>query len=198
MAAANKIEEKLDKHLNSPFSLLARFKKWILGEEKPDSFTFWSVIINSIIAFIFLLWSLLSLSVLLFREIMKNEKNINVSEIIGKRGHQLGFDKGNDFIHELSLFHMLALVCWFIVIIGIVLQYRRNLYFIYFIGAGILIYILAMWIMLGFSYWVQDTTGFDKSIFFIICLSSGFHYYYLKQELNGGFKGMFNSNSEQD
>lgn len=196
MAAANKIEEKLDKHLNSPLSLLGQFKKWVLGNEKPDSFTFWSVIINSIIAFIFLFWSFLSLFVILSRRIMEKEKNINVTEIIGKRGHELGFDQKNDFIHELSLFHTLAIVCWIVVLIGVVLQYRRHLNFVFFIGSGIIIYLLAMWIMLGFSYWIHDTTGFDKSIFFIICLSSGFHYYYLKQELNGGFKGMFNSNSE--
>jgi hypothetical protein len=70
--------------------------------------------------------------------------------------------------------------------------------FIYFIGAGLFVYLIGMWIILGFSYWKSDTTGFDKSMFFLIILSTGFLYYYLKQELNGGFKGMFNSNSEQD
>lgn len=197
MAAANKIEEELDKHLNSPLSLLSRLKKWILGEEKPDSFTFWSVIINSIIAFIFLLWSILSLFVISSRDLLYEQKKINVPEIIEKRGLELGFQT-DEFAKALENFHLLAFICWCIVIVGIVLQYRRNLKFIYFIGCGLLVYIIGMWFMLGFSYWKSDTTGFDKSLFFLIILSSGFLYYYLKQELDGGFKGMFNSNSDQE
>ena len=197
MAAANKIEEELDKHLNSPLSLLSRLKKWILGEEKPDSFTFWSVIINSIIAFIFLLWSILSLFVISSRDLLYEQKKINVPDIIEKRGLELGFQT-DEFAKALENFHLLAFICWCIVIVGIVLQYRRNLKFIYFIGCGLLVYIIGMWFKLGFSYWKSDTTGFDKSLFFLIILSSGFLYYYLKQELDGGFKGMFNSNSDQE
>lgn len=196
--AANKIEEELDKHLNSPLSLLGKFKQFILGEEKPDSFTLWASIVNSIITFIFLLWSLLSLFVIHSRTLMESEKQINVSEIIGKRGHELGFDKSSDFIHELSLFHMLALVCWTVILIGVILQYRRNLIFVYFIGSGLIIYLITMWVNLGFDYWIQDTTGFDKTMFFIILAGTAFHFYFLKQELNGGFKGMFNSNSDQE
>jgi hypothetical protein len=197
MAAANKIEEKLDKHLNSPLSLLGQFKKWVLGEEKPDSFTFWSVTINTIISVIFLLWSIMSLFVIKSRDLMFEQKKINVSEIIEKRGLELGFQT-DEFANALENFHLLAFICWFVVVIGIVLQYRRNMNFIYFIGAGLFVYLIGMWIILGFSYWKSDTTGFDKSMFFLIILSTGFLYYYLKQELNGGFKGMFNSNSEQD
>jgi hypothetical protein len=197
MAAANKIEEKLDKHLNSPLSLLGQFKKWVLGEEKPDSFTFWSVTLNTIISVIFLLWSIMSLFVIKSRDLMFEQKKINVSEIIEKRGLELGFQT-DEFANALENFHLLAFICWFVVVIGIVLQYRRNMNFIYFIGAGLFVYLIGMWIILGFSYWKSDTTGFDKSMFFLIILSTGFLYYYLKQELNGGFKGMFNSNSEQD
>ncbi|MFN5982581.1 MAG: hypothetical protein ACK46Y_08470 [Fluviicola sp.] len=197
MAAANKIEEKLDKHLNSPLSLLGQFKKWVLGEEKPDSFTFWSVTLNTIISVIFLLWSIMSLFVIKSRDLMFEQKKINVSEIIEKRGLELGFQT-DEFANALENFHLLAFICWFVVIVGIVLQYRRNMNFIYFIGAGLFVYLIGMWIILGFSYWKSDTTGFDKSMFFLIILSTGFLYYYLKQELNGGFKGMFNSNSEQD
>jgi hypothetical protein len=197
MAAANKIEEKLDKHLNSPLSLLGQFKKWVLGGEKPDSFTFWSVTLNTIISVIFLVWSIMSLFVIKSRDLMFEQKKINVSEIIEKRGLELGFQT-DEFENALENFHLLAFICWFVVVIGIVLQYRRNMNFIYFIGAGLLVYLIGMWIILGFSYWKSDTTGFDKSLFFLIILSTGFLYYYLKQELNGGFKGMFNSNPEQE
>ena len=197
MAAANKIEEKLDKHLNSPLSLLGQFKKWVLGGEKPDSFTFWSVTLNTIISVIFLVWSIMSLFVIKSRDLMFEQKKINVSEIIEKRGLELGFQT-DEFANALENFHLLAFICWFVVVIGIVLQYRRNMNFIYFIIAGLFVYLIGMWIILGFSYWKSDTTGFDKSLFFLIILSTGFLYYYLKQELNGGFKGMFNSNPEQE
>ena len=197
MAAANKIEEKLDKHLNSPLSLLGQFKKWVLGGEKPDSFTFWSVTLNTIISVIFLVWSIMSLFVIKSRDLMFEQKKINVSEIIEKRGLELGFQT-DEFANALENFHLLAFICWFVVVIGIVLQYRRNMNFIYFISAGLFVYLIGMWIILGFSYWKSDTTGFDKSLFFLIILSTGFLYYYLKQELNGGFKGMFNSNPEQE
>ncbi|MFN6084713.1 MAG: hypothetical protein ACK476_07260, partial [Fluviicola sp.] len=148
MAAANKIEEKLDKHLNSPLSLLGQFKKWVLGEEKPDSFTFWSVTINTIISVIFLLWSIMSLFVIKSRDLMFEQKKINVSEIIEKRGLELGFQT-DEFANALENFHLLAFICWFVVIVGIVLQYRRNMNFIYFIGAGLFVYLIGMWIILG-------------------------------------------------
>ncbi len=192
MSGTNKIEEKLDKHLSSPLPFFLRLKKLILGKEKPDSFTLLACYIGFIIGFVFIFWSALSLFVIGSRDWMFKEKKINLSTIINERGNELGFE-GRTFLSELISFHLFSVFCWSVILIGICLQYRKNLLFVYFIFGGLVVYLIGMWIFFGFTYWIQDTTGLDKSMYFLILVSTGFHFYYLKQEMNGGFKGMFHS-----
>lgn len=191
------IREQLEEHLNSPLPILLRLRNLVFGEQAPDTYTKISFFFALIIWCIFFLWSILGLVVIQSRHWIKEEKKIDVTQLIEQRGQELGFDRFV-FADRLETFHTASIVCWIIVFAGLVLLYRKRMEFIYLFGAGTGIYLLLMWFMLGFGYWLKDTTTFDKIVFILMVAHTFLYYYFLKMEKAGNKTNFFGIKEEDN
>lgn len=191
-----KLQQKLDVHLESPIPLLSRLKTLIFGKEIPDTYTQISFYIGISIWTIFLIWIILGHTVLANTTWIEEEKGIEVQKMIFQRGEVLGF-QGDEFHFALVQFYSIALVCWIGIFIGLVLQWRKNILFVYFIVGSAAIYLLAMIFILTFSYWYHDTTTFDKIAFFLLVGHSILYYYFLIREKSGDKINFFGIDEEE-
>lgn len=189
--------EEFEAHLESPIPILSRLRNLIFGKESPDTYTQISFYLGLMIWVIFLVWIILGYMVLTSTEWIEQEKGLDVHSLIEQRGEALGF-KGTDFQNNLITFYNIALVAWAGMFIGLVLQWRKNTWFIYFIWASGGIYLLTMWFLMGFSYWYHDTTTFDKIAFFLLIGHSSLHYYFLNREIRGEKSNFFGIDEEFD
>lgn len=195
-----RFQKKLDAQLESPIPLLSRLKNLIFGKENPDYYTQISFYIGLIIWLIFLVWTILGYTVLTNTEWIETEKGIEVQKMIAERGIALGFE-GDTFQHALITFYTIALFCWAGMFVGLVLQWRKQPQFIYFIGGFAIIYLVSMWILLSFSYWYTDTTTFDKIAFFVFLGHSALFYFLLQRERQGeplNFFGISEDEEDED
>ncbi len=190
------IRQQLEEHLNSPLPILMRLKNLVFGEKAPDTYTRISFFFALIIWFIFFLWSILGVVVIQSRHWIKEEKKVDVTQLIEQRGQELGFDQFV-FADRLETFHTASIICWLVVFVGLVMLYRKKIEFIYLFLAGCGIYLLLMWIMLGFSYWAKDTTTFDKVVFILMVLHTSIYYYFLKMEKSGNSINFFGIKEEE-
>ncbi len=188
--------EEFEAHLESPIPILSRLRNVIFGKESPDTYTQIGFYLGLIIWIIFLVWIILGYMVLTSTEWIEQEKGLDVHSLIEQRGEALGF-VGTDFQNSLITFYNLALIAWIGLFIGLVLQWRKNTWFIYFIWGSGAIYLLSMWFLLGFSYWYQDTTTFDKIAFFLLIGHSSLYYYFLNREVHGEKTNFFGIDEEE-
>jgi hypothetical protein len=179
-----------ESYLDSPIPLLLRAKTFLFGEEKPDGYTQVTFYINLVLWAIFFLWSCISYFAISLRTLIEEQKSIPVEGILMNRGIELGFQP-NDFLNRLTTFHLISIVCWIAVFVGLIFLWRKNLRFVYYYFGGTVIYIGMMLFYLNLSYYTDDTTFFDK-ISFIAMNAFGIMYYFLlKKEKNGGSLSFF-------
>ena len=178
------IRKNLEQHLDNPVSLLTQLKNRIFGKENPDTYTQVSFFIGLAIVITFLIWSILGYVVIDGREWIQAEKGLNVQNLIEKRGVELGFE-ANQFLHKLEMFYAFSIFIWLVILIGLILQWRKIFAFIYVITIAASLYLLYMWFGLGFEYWLDDTTLFDKISFFLLIGHSFLYAFFLKKELSG-------------
>lgn len=184
------IRKEFETHLNSPLPLLMRVRNFIFGKEVPDNYTKFSFFLALIIWIIFMIWSVLGSIAIRMREIIVDEKEIDVTIMIERRGRELGF-ASSEFIGRLEAFHALSIGFWIVVFVGLVLMWRKNTRFIYVFFTGCLLYIIFMWVMLGFNYYAKDTTFFDKIAFAVLVLHTAVYAYFLKREKSGNKINLF-------
>jgi len=191
------LREEFEAHLSSPTLLLKRMRNFIFGKEVPDMYTKFSFWLGLVIWFIFMVWAVLGSIAIRMREIIVDEKEIDVTAMIGQRGTELGFEP-EAFIGRLEAFYALSIGFWIVVFIGLVLLWRKNERFIYVFFTGCGLYLLFMWVMLGFSYYAQDTTFFDKIAFVVLVAHTGVYAYFLKREKSGNKVHLFGVNTDDD
>lgn len=189
--------EEFEAHLESPIPILTRLRNLIFGKESPDTYTQIGFYLGIMIWTIFLVWIILGYMALTNTDWIEQEKGLDVHSLIRERGIALGFS-GDEFQDKLILFYNVALVAWSGLFIGLVLQWRKQASFIYFIWGSGGLYLLAMWFLLGFTYWYQDTTTFDKIAFFLLIGHSSLYYYFLNRELRGEKTNFFGIEEEDD
>lgn len=200
MAAAdktNRLREEFEAHLNSPMPLLIRTRNLIFGKTAPDNYTQFSFFLGLIICVIFMLWSVLGSVAIRMREIIVNEKEIDVTAMIERRGAELGFEP-QAFIGRLEAFYALSIGFWFVVFVGLIMLWRKNLRFIYIFWSGCGLYLVFMWVMLGFGYYRDDTTLFDKIAFLVLVIHTSVYAYFLKREQEGNKLHLFGVNLDEE
>lgn len=161
----------------SPVPFVLKLRDLIYGKRKPDFFTRINFILNLVLWATFMIWSVISFYAVGSREFIYRQKGIPVESIIKSRGRELGFN-GEDFLHRLLTVNGIAIICWGIVFVALILMYRRNKIFFYPFIVPILLYIGMLFAYISPSYFMQDTTTFDK-IALITMLASGTIYYFL-------------------
>lgn len=190
-------EEKVTTKFQSPLPFIIQFRNLIFGKVKPDTFTFVTFIMNLIICCTFLLWSIISYFSISLKDFIEQEKGISVTEIIENRGSELGFGNG-EFLDRLITFHAIAIICWTIVFVGIVLLYRKREQFIYFIAIPILFFIGMSIFYISYTYFIQDTTTFDKIALLVIIAGSVLHYFLMRNESKGGSINFFGAIEDEE
>ncbi len=186
MSQDSKLNERnqLEEQLSKPSSWLVRVRNVIFGELRPDTYTKLTFFLAIVIWCIFFLWSILGNIAIRASEWIEKEKKIPVTELIEKRGLELGFEP-HEFIGRLEAFHAVSIGLWIVVFVGLVLLWRKNFKFVFFFFGGTTVYLLFMWSTVGINYWWNDTTTFDKITFFIFNLQTAIYAYFLKHELKG-------------
>jgi len=174
----------------SPVPFLIKFRNFIFGKEKPDFYTRIVFIIGILIWLTFQLWSTLSYFTLYSRSIIEQEKGIPIEKIIRDRGTELGFID-DDFVSRLLTFNAIGIICWGIVFFGLILLYRKRKQFIFFILGGSLFYLGMSIFYVSYTYFIEDTTSFDKIALLVLITSCVFHYFLLNNEQKGGGISLF-------
>lgn len=180
----SKLRAEFENHLNSPLPLLIRLRNVVFGKVKPDLYTQLSFFFALVLWFVFFLWSVMGSVVIRTHLWIEAEKKIQVSKMIDERGIQLGFEP-QSFIGRLEAFYALGIILWLVAFIGLILMWRKNFRFVWFFFGGAGLYLLFMLVMLGFDYWANDTTLFDKVSYFLLVGHTAFYAYYLKKEQDG-------------
>lgn len=183
-------EEEKGTKFQSPVPILRQLNNFVFGKKKPDIFTRLTFNINMIIWITFLLWSIISYFALSSRNMIYQFKGIPVESIIMERGHELGFE-GEQFISRLLTFNGIAIICWLVVFIGLILLFRKKRQFIYFVLGGTLFYLGMSIFYLSFSFFMEDMTFYDKIALLIIIVSSLIHSFLMKNERTGGTINFF-------
>jgi hypothetical protein len=168
------------KKFQSPVPIFLRIRDLIFGKRRPDIITQINFYVNFIIWITFLLWSVISFYTISARDFFQTQKHIPVESIIENRGRELGFN-GGEFLSRLSVLNAIGIFCWTCVFVGLVLMYRKRKIFYYFFISPIVLYIMVMLIYISPTYFMQDTTSYDK-VALLIMLISGFAYYYLMKD----------------
>ena len=179
----------------SPVPILLKVRNLVFGEERPDIYTRITFHINLLIWAAFMVWNVISYFTIALRAVILEEKGIPVETIIQERGLTLGFGQ-DEFLSRLLTFHGIAIICWGLVFFGLILLYRKKKQFSYFIFGSVGFYIGMSIFYLSFTYFLQDTTTFDKIALLVLLASCGLHAYLMKNERNGGSISFFGE--EQD
>jgi len=166
----------LNSKFQSPIPFIIQLRNLIFGKVKPSFYTRISFYINVIGLIIFGFWSALSYITIMFRSLFLEHKDVDVAAIIEKRGNELGF-QGDEFMQRLATFHGLSLIFWASVFVGLVFMWRRKKIFAIFCFGGLACYLAMQLFYIGFSYYWQDNSNFDKILFLIMVLNTAFYYF---------------------
>lgn len=190
-------EAKSTTKFQSPIPFIIQFRNLIFGKKKPDIFTLVTFYMNLVIWFTFMIWNIISYFSISMKDFILAQKGISVEEIITKRGLELGY-VNDEFLNRLLTFHAISIICWTIVFVGIVLLYRKKIQFIYFIVGAILAYVGMSIFYVGYSYFIEDTTTYDKIALLIIVAGSILHYFLMRNESNGGSINFFGAIEDEE
>jgi len=168
--------------LESPIPFVVIIRNWIFGKRKPDIYTRFTFVTNVVIWLLFLIWSGFSYFAVNSREWILQQKGIGVKTIIEGRGKELGFEQGV-FLERMETASLIAIICWLAFFVGLILLYRKKRIFVYFSLIPLLVYIGLNSLYLGFDYFIEDITLFDKILLLISLVSISISAYMMR---NGG------------
>jgi cytochrome b subunit of formate dehydrogenase len=188
--------ENQETKFKSPIPILRQLHGYIFGDEKPDNFTQFTFFLNLFFWFIFLLWSVISVLTLSFRHVVEKHKKISIEEIIFNRGKELAFEP-SDFLNHLMTTYTVSVILWLAVFVGLVLLWRKNRFFIYFLGGGVILYVSMLIFYMSFTFFVEDTTLFDKIGLLAMLSSSLMYHFLLKKESRDGTMSFFGADEDE-
>jgi len=147
--------------------LFIRLKQFIFGKKRPDGFTRLLFSFSLFSWTLLTIWNAVSYFVLLSAAVIEENKGFSVTQIIRKNGQNLGFN-GDEFLTVISNFYFYNLFIWVFIFIGLVLMYRKTRKYTFFILGGLAIHFIYMLYALGFQYFIEDVSFFDKMLYAIL------------------------------
>jgi len=190
-------EHQIDSILARKSTLIEKVRIFIFGEEEPDKYTQASFYLGFILWIIFFIWSCASYLAISFRTMILEQKGISVEKIILERGEKLGF-KGSEFLDRLLTFHSISIICWIAVLIGLILLWRKDVRFVWFLFGGTVFHFGMMLFYLNFSYFQDDTTLFDKIALLTFLSNAGMYLFMLRKEKSGGSLSFFEEEENEE
>lgn len=156
-------KEQAPKHtkLNSAMPWVLIVRDFIFGKKSPDRFTKLIVYSNLLIWICFTTWHLISYAAVSLRDLIYEEKKINVEALIFQRGIELGFSP-YQFLNHVIKYHFMSIFAWGFIFIGLVLLWRKRKLFSFFIYIGLVSYTAILFIFMGSKYIVSDISFLDK------------------------------------
>lgn len=188
--------EKIRK-FESPVPFVIILRNIIFGKNKPDIYTRLTFFIGIILSGIFLLWNGITYFALISADWIWNNKGVNVKGIIERRATELNFT-ADDFVNRLEVASLTSILLWIVFFCGLVLLYRKQKLFIYFTMIPLVLYLIISTFYLSFTYFMEDTTAFDKIALLILGLSLIFHSFLMSNERNGGSISFFGEDQADD
>lgn len=180
----------------SPLPFIIQFRNLIFGKKSPDALTQVTFFINLFIWFVFQLWSILTYFVLNYHSSFARTKGIDVDGIMRKRAIELGYNSEN-FMDSLITSSGISIVSWSLIFIALVLLWRKKKYFIHFFAIGFLSYMLLSLFYVGYNYFVQDTSTFDKISLLVMFSSIVIHFLIQKRADQDGEINFFGIEEEE-
>lgn len=170
---SNQEEAKIENNNQQLFRPhLKRVRNVILGTSRPKLFSQIVFYTGLFTASVFGIWSMISFFILKSPRYLKEHKGVDVKAIIELRGRELGFSD-TKFYDYLETFHLVGMCMWFFIFLGCVLLWRQKKWSVFLIIGCLLIYCSSMIFLLGPTYFVEDTTLFDKitlTLLFVLIL----------------------------
>jgi len=166
---------------NSPLPLIVKLRDTIFGKQRPNFYTRITAYLNLLIWITFLSWHIISYFAISFRDVIRLEKQVDVESLIYHRAEQLGFNPAT-FLQQLLSYHLMSAISWGVIFIGIVFLWRRMRIFALFLFGGIAAYYALLLFYMGFRYFNEDTTLFDKIVLAVLIGNSLLYFLLLRRK----------------
>jgi len=163
--------------------LLVRLKTLILGRNKPDGFTRLMFTFSLFSWLLLTIWNAVSYFVLLTSDIIEENKGFSVKDVIIKNGQNLGFN-GEEFLSSITTFYFNSLFVWLFIFFGLVLMYRKKRIYTLVVLGGLAFHFIYMFFVLGFQYFIEDVSFFDKILYGILIVVAMIHSLLMSKEKN--------------
>lgn len=163
--------------------LLVRLKTLILGRDKPDGFTRLMFTFSLFSWLLLTIWNAVSYFVLLTSDIIEENKGFSVKDVIIKNGQNLGFN-GEEFLSSITTFYFNSLFVWLFIFFGLVLMYRKKRIYTLVVLGGLAFHFIYMFFVLGFQYFIEDVSFFDKILYGILIVVAMIHSLLMSKEKN--------------
>jgi hypothetical protein len=175
------VKKKLNIDLNNPdaLSLMQRLFRLIFGKKRPDLLTrsfFFSHLVG---ASLFWFWYISAYFSIHFLENIRGAYHLK--RMLTKRGVELGI---KDFREVYETFAFLMIIVWLIYILGLILMWRGQRIYRYFLFGVLAAYPLMILVFLNFNYLRRDVTLFDKVLYLILLVSILVYYWIDKRKAN--------------
>lgn len=161
--------------------LLVRLKTLILGKNKPDGFTRLMFTFSLFSWLLLTIWNAVSYFVLLTSDIIEENKGFSVKDVIIKNGQNLGFN-GEEFLSSITTFYFNSLFVWLFIFFGLVLMYRKKRIYTLVVLGGLAFHFIYMFFVLGFQYFIEDVSFFDKILYGILIVVAMIHSLLMSKE----------------
>lgn len=181
----------------SPIPILRQIRNLIFGTQIPDMYTQITFFMNIILWSTFIIWDVLGYITLTSTDLFIRQKGLPIDEIIAERGTALGFADG-EFLSRLTTFHAIGIICWVIYFIGLILMYRKIRTYRYLCLGSMMFYLGMCILYISFTYFLEDTTAYDKIALLIMAVSIMVHSYLMGNRISGTRTGFFGELIEED
>jgi hypothetical protein len=171
---ADTLEKKPTRFQDDPLPFILETRNFIFGKTQPSIYTQITFYSSLLLWMIFFFWSMMSYVAISMRSLIYAEKGISVEGIVDDRGVEVGYDMGI-FLERLLTFHGVSLICWGLVFVGLILLWRKHRRYTYFFFGGTITYFCMIFYYMGWNYYMEDTTRFDKVSFLLWVVSVAFY-----------------------
>jgi hypothetical protein len=149
----------------SPFPVLKKIKDIILGSKKPNFLIRFSFLTQFAVWLYFLVWNALAIVAFSSGEVLKVEKNVDLTELMNQRALELEIPL-DGLMNTLMSFHSICFVLWSICLLGLVLYWRQKRTFVLFFIIPQLLVLLMAQFYVGGNYITEETSWIDLIMHF--------------------------------
>lgn len=168
------IKEKLNIDINNPdaLSLMQRLFRFVFGKDRPDLLTRSYFFIHLVAASLFFFWYISAYLSIHFLENIRGA--LRLKKMITRRGVELGVDNFRESYETLAF---IMIIVWIIYLAGLILLWRKNKIYRYFMFPVLIAYPLLIVFFLNITYILEDVSLFDYVLYLIMLVSLLVYYW---------------------